>query len=99
MYDLSDISYVERIVVGSRDPENLTSEVDIQTAVALLNKCLSEAPKGKIIGIEKTFSLLNIGEHQVVLQAMIYHVGFARKPYWLAEERKRSKMARASLSH
>ena len=86
MFDLTDVGYVQRIVVGSRDPESLRSEAEIQAAVDLLNRCLSEAPKGKIIGIEKTFSLLNIGEHQVVLQAMIYHVGFSRKPYWLTEQ-------------
>lgn len=28
-------------------------------------------------------SLLNIGEHQVVLQYTVYHVGFSRKPPWL----------------
>ena len=86
MFDLTDVGYVQRIVVGSRDPESLRSEAEIQAAVDLLNRCLSETPKGKIIGIEKTFSLLNIGEHQVVLQAMIYHVGFSRKPYWLTEQ-------------
>ena len=32
-----------------------------------------------------TLSLLNIGEHQVVLQAMIYHIGFIRRPQWLRE--------------
>jgi hypothetical protein len=83
MHDLSDTKYVQRIVVGSRDPEALTSEAEIQAAVDLLNRCLSEAPKGRLIGIEKTFSIVNIGEHQVILQAMIYHIGFGRKPQWL----------------
>jgi hypothetical protein len=86
MFDLTDAGYVLRITVGSRDPQNLTSEKDIQAAVNRLNRCLSEAPRGRIIGIEKTFNLLNIGEHQVVLQAMIYHVGFVRKPLWLSME-------------
>jgi hypothetical protein len=35
------------------------------------------------LGIEKSFTLLNIGEHQVVLQCLIYHVGFPRRPPWL----------------
>lgn len=85
MFDLTDVGYVKRIVVGSKDPEKLVAEDDIQAAVDLLNRCLSDSPKGRILGVEKTFSLLNIGEHQVVLQAMIYHVGFPRKPYWLPE--------------
>lgn len=85
MYDLSDVGYVQRIVVGSSDPEDLRSEPDVQAAVDLLNRCLTESPKGRIVGIEKSFSLLNIGEHQVVLQSMIYHVGFPRRPFWLMD--------------
>jgi hypothetical protein len=83
MFDLTDVGYVKRIVVGSTDPEKLSSEEAVQAEAALLNRCLSETPRGRIIGIEKNFAVLNIGEHQVVLQAMTYHIGFARKPYWI----------------
>lgn len=86
MFDLTDVSYVKRIVVGNSDPERMHSEAEIQAAAELLNRCLSDTPKGRIIGIEKTFNILNIGEHQVVLQSLIYHVGFSRKPYWLSED-------------
>ena len=86
MFDLTDVGYVKRIVVGSTDPEKLTSQALVQAQTALLNRCLSELPKGRIVGIEKTFNLLNIGEHQVVLQALIYHVGFARRPFWLSAD-------------
>lgn len=34
---------------------------------------------------EKNFYILNIGEHQVVMQYIVYHIGFERKPYWLKE--------------
>jgi hypothetical protein len=85
-FDLSEVGYVLRLTVGSRDPQNLTPEAEIQAAVDLLNRCLSESPRGRIIGIEKTFSLINIGEHQVVLQSMIYHLGFPRKPFWLPDQ-------------
>lgn len=85
MFDLTDVAFVKRVTVGSRDPESLRSEDEINAAVAMLNRCLSDIPKGKILGIEKSFSLLNIGEHQVVLQALTYHVGFPRKPAWLDE--------------
>jgi len=85
MFDLTDVKYVKRIAVGSTDPERLSSEAVIQAEADLLNKCLSSTAGGKIVGIEKSFSLLNIGEHQVVLQALIYHVGFPRKPYWLED--------------
>jgi hypothetical protein len=86
MFDLTDVKYVKRIAIGSTDPERLTPEEEIEKQSELLNKCISPTGRGHIIGIEKTFSLLNIGEHQVVLQVQIYHIGFARKPYWLEDD-------------
>jgi hypothetical protein len=83
MFDLTDVGYVKRITIGSENPEKMRTEAEIQQAVDLLNRCLSDTPKGTIIGVEKNFSILNVGEHQVVLQCMVYHIGFARKPYWL----------------
>lgn len=88
MFDLTDVGYVKRIVVGSTDPQNLASQAQVQAQNALLNRCLCDLPKGRILGIEKSFSLLNIGEHQVVLQALIYHVGFARRPAWLGDDQE-----------
>ncbi|RZJ97956.1 MAG: hypothetical protein EON88_01750, partial [Brevundimonas sp.] len=81
-FDLSEIRFVKRIVVGSETPNAMKSEAEIETAVALLNRCLSDAPRGRLIATERSFSLLNIGEHQVVLQHVTYHVGWARKPGW-----------------
>jgi hypothetical protein len=83
VFDLTDVGFVKRIVVGSYDPQNMLGQQEIQDAIDTLNRCLSDLPRGRVLGIEKTFSILNIGEHQVVLQAMIYHVGFPRKPVWL----------------
>jgi hypothetical protein len=83
MFDLTDVGFVKRIVVGSTSPEQPKSEEEIQGAMDMLNRCLTDVPRGRIIGTEKSFSTLNIGEHQVVLQAVTYHVGFARKPAWL----------------
>lgn len=90
MFDLTNVGYVKRIMVGSTDPEKLTPDAAVQTQAALLNRCLTETPRGRIVGIEKNFTLLNIGEHQVVLQALIYHLGFARKPHWLAGDEESS---------
>jgi hypothetical protein len=83
VFDLTDVTFIKRIMVGSSDPEAIRDQTQIGAAMDLVNRCLSDSPKGKIIGMEKTFSLLNIGEHQVVLQCMIYHIGFTRKPSWL----------------
>ena len=83
MFDLSDIRFVKRISVGTSDPGQMLSDEQIQQAEGLLNRCLTGSPRGTIIAIEKSFKLLNIGEHQAVLQWIVYHVGFARKPAWL----------------
>ena len=83
MFDLTDVKYVKRITIGTSNPNKILSEEEVQLAVDLLNKCLNEPPKGTIIGIEKSFKILNIGEHQAVLQWLVYHVGFPRKPLWL----------------
>ncbi len=83
MIELSDIRYVKRICVGTSDPARMLSEDDIEQAMALLNRCLNGPSGGRIIGIEKSFKILNIGEHQAVLQWIVYHVGFIRKPIWL----------------
>lgn len=85
MFDLSEIRYVKRISIGTSNPSAILSEEEIQRAMDLLNKCLSGPPKGTIVGIEKSFKILNIGEHQAVLQWLVYHVGFTRKPLWLED--------------
>ncbi|MEE7547227.1 hypothetical protein HF319_09445 [Xanthomonas sp. Kuri4-1] len=85
MFDLTEVSYVKRIVVGSDNPAKMQSAEQVEAAQALLNRCLSEAPQGAVLGIEKSFSVLQLGEHQVVLQWLCYHVGFKRRPAWLKD--------------
>jgi len=85
MFDLSDIHYVKRITIGTSNPNQIISDEEIQSAMDMLNRCLAGPPAGTIVGIEKSFKILNIGEHQAVLQWIVYHVGFARKPVWLDE--------------
>ncbi len=83
VFSQTDISYVHRVVVGNDNPEAQPDENKYNEQIALLNRCLNEYPKGKIIGQEKNFYILNIGEHQVVMQYIVYHIGFIRKPVWL----------------
>lgn len=80
--DLMNVSFIQRVVVGNTNPELTVDDRAIENQIAFLNRCLSETPRGKIIGQEKGFQILNIGEHQVVMQYMVYHVGFSRKPVW-----------------
>ncbi|HKE96229.1 MAG TPA: hypothetical protein VKB34_18110 [Povalibacter sp.] len=85
MLDLTEVRYVKRIVVGSDNPAQPRTREEVEAAAALLNRCLNEAPRGSIIAVEKSFTVLQVGEHQVVLQWLCYHVGFARRPMWLPE--------------
>ena len=66
-FDVSAVGYVKRVVIGNTDPEKTVNEEDIEKQRQLLNRCLSDSPRGRIIGQEKNFYLLNIGEHQVVM--------------------------------
>lgn len=85
-FSLTDIKFVKRIVVGTDDPSRIRTAAEIQEAQDLLNRCLSSTGKGRIIGVEKSFVVLSIGEHQVVLQWLCYHIGFERKPMWLSDK-------------
>ncbi|WP_224555589.1 hypothetical protein [Pectobacterium versatile] len=83
VFDLSGIRFVKRIAIGNPTPSVPYSEEDALRATDLVNRCLSESPKGRIIGIEKNFILLNMGEHQVIQQWLVYHIDFERKPLWI----------------
>lgn len=79
-FSLSDCRFLVRYVVGNRNPERIPGEKEIQKQMEELNHALERG--GRIVGQEKNFFLLNIGEHQVVCQYLVYHVAFERKPYW-----------------
>ncbi|WP_220487856.1 hypothetical protein [Shewanella sp. SR44-3] len=89
-FDITDVGYIERVVVGTTDPGQIPTEEETQAKLAIINRCLTEFPKGRIIGVERSFSVVRIGEHQVVLEAVVYHIGFKKPPMWL-EESKRAK--------
>lgn len=82
-FDLSAVRYLKRLTIGSDNPNQPATEEDVEKAMAVLNRCLSESPRGVIVGVEKNFRLFNFGEHQVVLQWLVYHLGFTRKPAWM----------------
>lgn len=84
-FSLTDVKFIKRVVVGNDNPENAPDEKKYKEQMDFLNKCLKEVPRGKIVGQEKNFYLLNLGEHQVVMQYIVYHVGFERKPCWMKD--------------
>ena len=78
--DLSEIKYIKRFIVGNDNPQHMYSNEEIDRQQKKLNDALNTAPKGKIIATEKSFALLSINEHQILLEWVVYHVGFTRKP-------------------
>ena len=76
---LNEITFIERIIIGNNDPLNPKTEEELNDQLKKLNLFLT---KGRIIGQEKSFKIFNIGEHQVVSQYIVYHIGFKRKPHF-----------------
>lgn len=89
--DLSEVAYVVRISVGGLNPNYPNTETEATQAMEFLNRCLSEMPKGRIIGKEMGVGVFQFGEHQITTQKITYHVGFKRQPHWLIEEAKNRK--------
>lgn len=79
---LTDIHYVKLVPVGSVNPNNPLSDQSREAQVALLNKCLNDYPKGILIAKDITVGRYMIGEHELTLEKVTYHVGFERKPAW-----------------
>ena len=79
-FQLSDTRFIKRIVVGNHDPRNMKTEAEVVKEMEMVNACLSGTPRGTILGIEKNFGIYQHGEHQVVMQYFVYHIGFDRKP-------------------
>jgi len=85
-FDITDVSFVKRVTIGTSDPRNLREESYMENQTQLLNRCLSEHPRGYIIGQEKNVCVIRMGEQQVVIQSIVYHIGFKRKPLWLNDK-------------
>lgn len=84
---LSDVRYVKLVPLGSINPNNPLSEQSRETQSALLNRCLNDHPKGHIIGKDVTIGRYMLGEHELTMEKITYHVGFPRKPAWEDEEK------------
>lgn len=83
---LDDVRFVKRINIGSINPNNPVNEEQQDAQIAYLNKCLTDFPKGRIIGKDIAVGVYQMGEHQLTLQRVTYHVGFNRKPFWMDEQ-------------
>ena len=70
------------VTVGSVNPNNPLSDASRTAQVELLNKCLNDYPKGMIIGKDITIGRYMLGEHELTMERVTYHIGFTRKPAW-----------------
>lgn len=86
---MSDIRYVRLVPIGSVNPNHPLSDQAKEEQAALLNRCLNDYPKGIIIGKDITVGKYLIGEHELTMEKITYHVGFPRKPSW--EDKKEEK--------
>ena len=83
---LTDIKYIKLVPVGSVNPNNPLSEESREVQAELLNRCLNDYPKGIIIGKDTTIGRYLIGEHELTMEKVTYHVGFPKKPAWEEEK-------------
>jgi len=86
--DLSDVTFIKRITIGNINPgAPLGSEDEQERQIVLLNRCLNDFPKGRIVGRETAVGIFRIPigqeDNQLMVQRITYHVGFKRKPDWL----------------
>lgn len=83
--NLYDVGYVKLVTVGSINPNNPVSEESKEKQLQLLNRCLNDFPKGKILCIDRCIGRYQVGEHELIMEKVTYHVGFKRKPFWEEE--------------
>lgn len=79
----SDIRFIKKVTIGTVNPNAPFTDDMREEQLVLLNKCLSQHPKGIIIGKDISIGSFKLGEHELNMQSTTYHVGFSRKPYWL----------------
>lgn len=83
---MTDIHYIKLVTVGSINPNNPLSEESRQEQVQLLNRCLTDFPKGIIIGKDISIGRYMVGEHELTMEKVTYHIGFTRRPSWDEKE-------------
>lgn len=82
----SEVRYVKLVSIGGVNPNHPLSEQSREEQVGLLNKCLNGYPRGIIIGKDMAVGRYMIGEHELSMEKVTYHIGFTRKPSWEEEQ-------------
>ena len=86
--DLSDITFAKIVAVGHVNKS--TTEEEMNEQIILLNRCLQELPKGRIIGKNVSTFTFNYEDLPSRFEQTTYHIGWKRKPHWLDEQETKS---------
>ena len=76
-FDVPDIKWVERFIVGISTPDRYLTQSEIDKQMDTVNRALRY---GKIISVEQNFTILSHGKKDILTQYTVYHVGFKRRP-------------------
>ena len=76
-FDVPDIKWVERYVVGISHPDKYLTQEEIDRQMDWVNRALRY---GRIISVEQNFTILNHGKKDILTQYTVYHVGFRQRP-------------------
>ena len=76
-FDIPDIKWVERFIVGTTHPKNPLFQKEIDKQMNAVNRALRY---GRLIGIEQNFTVLTDEKKDIITQYTVYHVGFKHRP-------------------
>ena len=76
-FEVPDIKWVERFVVGISHPDHWLSQGEISKQLEVVNRALRY---GRIISIEQNITTLSHGKKDIITQYTVYHVGFKQRP-------------------
>lgn len=80
-YDIPDIKWVERYVIGSSHPKNdLTGYEQEIAAKKQLDKLNRALRYGIVIGVERNFNTIYLEDKEILTGYLVYHVGFRHRP-------------------
>lgn len=82
LHDLSNYSFIKCVSIGSARREPLAKEQE-EEQKALLEKCLTLLPPGRIISRDTVVVVYLVDGEAVRRELITYHIGFKHKPYWL----------------
>jgi len=76
-FEVPDIKWVERFVVGTTHPEKMLTQKEIGKQLNDVNCALRY---GKLVSIEQNITTLSSGGKDIITQYTVYHVGFRHRP-------------------